>query len=113
MGKDWSMTIGSDFSMVVQSTFRYKSPAIFLDALTIHATVTRWGRTSYEVEYRGEVSSNDHGEVRVSDIFEGIMTYVCIDESKRPKVIPPEFKEKMTKKKSQGSGGGILKRSKL
>mmetsp|Transcript_7313 Transcript_7313/g.11490 ORF Transcript_7313/g.11490 Transcript_7313/m.11490 type:complete len:127 (+) Transcript_7313:632-1012(+) len=126
------MKTGRDFSMVVASAFQYKAPATFLDALTIHATVTRWGRTSFEVEYRGEVSNGSGAPVasppNVSSspdasgacsgakaIFTGTMTYVCIDENKRPKVIRPEFREQMPRGVVGVGvgGGGSSPRSKL
>ena len=108
MGKAWQTTVGTDFSMVVQSRFHYSGPATFLDELTIHGWITRWGRTSFEIEYRGEVAREGSGE---DEIFTGVMTYVCIDENKRPKAIAPEFKENMPKTK--GGGGGCAPRAGL
>ena len=109
MGKAWQTSIGTLFSMVVSSRFSYVSPACFLDELRIHGRITRWGRTSFEVEYRGEVAEDgDHrGDgARVAEIFTGVMTYVCIDENKRPRAIAPEFKEKMPKRIKNGVFGG-------
>ena len=119
MGKAWQTTVGTDFSMVVQSRFHYSGPATFLDELTIHGWITRWGRTSFEIEYRGEVAREGSGEDGrrgrgrdvIDEIFTGVMTYVCIDENKRPKAIAPEFKENMPKTK--GGGGGCAPRAGL
>ena len=85
----------------------------------------RWGRTSFEIEYRGEVvkaknDDEDEDGKNVSEIFTGVMTHVCIDGNKRPTPIAPEFKKKMTKRGNGdegggggGGGGGFLPRSKL
>ena len=111
MGKEWSVTIGQDFSMVVASAFTYRAPATFLDALTVRGRIARWGRTSFDVEYRGEVmrgggSDPEGEEAAAREIFAGKMTYVVVDGNKRPTGIPPEFKAKMPRGRESGGSGG-------
>ena len=79
MGKAWQKEVGVHFSMVVASRFQYRSPAVFLDELTIRGEVTRWGRTSFEVSWLGDVPGEREGDPQ-RRIFEGVMTYVCVDE---------------------------------
>ena len=78
MGKAWQKEVGVNFSMVVASRFQYRSPAVFLDELTIRGEVTRWGRTSFEVSWLGDVRGEREGEPQ-RRVFEGVMTYVCVD----------------------------------
>ena len=75
------------FSMVVASEYQYLSPAKFLDDLLISCSIARWGNTSYEVTYLGEVEGRR--------IFEGQMTYVCIGVDGRPTPVPQDFREGM------------------
>ena len=96
MGLAWVndvVTNGGGFSMVVASEFKYISPAKFLDDLTISGEVLRWGTTSFEVGYVGEVHSRR--------CFEGKLTYVAVDPEAKPTPVPAEFRERMTAKRSR------------
>ena len=96
MGLAWVndvVTNGGGFSMVVASEFKYISPAKFLDDLTISGEVLRWGTTSFEVGYVGEVHSRR--------CFEGKLTYVAVDPDAKPTPVPAEFRERMTAKRSR------------
>ena len=89
LGREWQRSIGADFSMVVSSAFQYRSPARFLDAIRIEGEVTRWGRTSFEVTWTGEIDDDPSGPRRV---FDGVMRYVCVDAAKRPTPIDATFR---------------------
>jgi acyl-CoA thioester hydrolase len=55
--------------MVKKATIEWSAPARRGDLLDLTASVSRWGRTSYDVEVRGEVSG--------TEIFTAVMT--CIN----------------------------------
>ena len=55
--------------MVKKATVEWSAPARRGDLLDLTASVSRWGRTSYDVEVRGEVSG--------TEIFTAVMT--CIN----------------------------------
>ena len=94
MGKAWQKEEGVNFSMEVASRFQYRSPAVFLDELTIRGEVTRWGRTSFEVSWLGDVRGEREGEPQ-RRVFEGVMTYVCVDGDRKPTPVDATFRANM------------------
>ena len=96
MGTAWCRRVvieGGGFTMVVASEFKYISPAKFLDDLTISGEIKRWGTTSFEVLYVGEVDGRR--------VFEEKLTYVAVDANGRPTPVPEEFKRQMTSTRSR------------
>ena len=97
MGRAWQKEVGVHFSMVVASRFQYRSPAVFLDELTIRGEVTRWGRTSFEISWLGDVPGEREGDPQ-RRIFEGVMTYVCVDGDRTPTPVDATFRANMPRR---------------
>ena len=76
---------------------QYRSPAVFLDELTIRGEVTRWGRTSFEVSWLGDVPGEREGDPQ-RRIFEGVMAYVCVDGDRTPTPVDATFRANMPRR---------------
>lgn len=72
--------IGFDF-MLKNTNLTWHVPVRFGDSIDMKASVSRWGRTSFDVSINGRV-----GDV---SCFDAVITYVSIDPvSQRPAPVP-------------------------
>ena len=89
MGKEWAWTRGRSVCVAASSAWNFKKSAKFLDRVEIVCRCVRWGTTSFDVEYVGTV---DGGAC-----FDGLVTYVSVDEeTRRPTPVPRELKEALS-----------------
>lgn len=76
---------------VAVNSVQFHEPAFVGDLISCYADVVKVGRTSLTVNvdvYAERVGA--HG-LYVAKVTEAILTYVAIDEQRRPVAVPPEF----------------------
>lgn len=67
--------------MLVKATLEWQGSASYGDTLDVDCRVARWGRTSFDLAYRGTVEAGP--------VFTAAITYVTIEPgTKRPVVVP-------------------------
>ena len=74
---------------VAVNAFSFKQPVFVGDLVSLYAEIVRVGRTSItvEVEVFAQRSPLDIECVKVT---EATLTYVAVDENRKPRVVPPE-----------------------
>jgi acyl-CoA thioesterase YciA len=81
---------GGRVATVAVNSFVFKQPVMVGDVVSFYAAVVRTGRTSITVEV--EVFAERHPQMllalTVVKVTEAILTYVAIDEHRRPRELP-------------------------
>ncbi len=74
---------------VAVNSFSFKQPVFVGDLVSLYADIVRVGRTSItvDVEVFAQRSPLDIECVKVT---EATLTYVAVDENRKPRVVPPE-----------------------
>lgn len=77
---------------VAVNSFVFKQPVFVGDVVSFYATIVKTGRTSITVDVavyaqRGLRQGNDEICIKVT---EAVLTYVAVDEHRRPRVLPDE-----------------------
>jgi acyl-CoA thioesterase YciA len=74
---------------VAVNAFSFKQPVFVGDLVSLYADIVRVGRTSItvDVEVFAQRSPLDIECVKVT---EATLTYVAVDENRKPRVVPPE-----------------------
>jgi len=74
---------------VAVNSFSFKQPVFVGDLVSLYAEIVRVGRTSItvDVEVFAQRSPLDIECVKVT---EATLTYVAVDENRKPRVVPPE-----------------------
>jgi acyl-CoA thioesterase YciA len=75
---------------VAVNSFSFKQPVFVGDLVSLYADIVRVGRTSItvDVEVFAQRSPLDIECVKVT---EATLTYVAVDENRKPRVVPPEL----------------------
>jgi acyl-CoA thioesterase YciA len=75
---------------VAVNAFSFKKPVFVGDLVSLYADIVRVGRTSItvDVEVFAQRSPLDIECVKVT---EATLTYVAVDENRKPRVVPPEL----------------------
>lgn len=74
---------------VAVNSFVFKQPVFVGDLVSLYAEVIRVGRTSVTVDVQVYAQRNPAEEECVK-VTEATLTYVAVDEKRRPRVVPPE-----------------------
>ncbi len=74
---------------IAVNSFTFKQPVLVGDVVSFYADIVRIGRTSITVDVAVYAQRNP-GKVQTVKVTEAILTYVATDESRKPRVIPPE-----------------------
>lgn len=77
---------------VAVNSFVFKQPVFVGDVVSFYAGIVKVGRTSITVDVavyaqRGLRQGNDEVCIKVT---EAVLTYVAVDENRRPRVVPQE-----------------------
>ncbi len=77
---------------VAVNSFVFKQPVFVGDVVSFYASIVKIGRTSITVDVsvyaqRGLRQGNDEICIKVT---EAVLTYVAVDENRRPRVVPQE-----------------------
>ncbi|SOD40230.1 acyl-CoA thioesterase [Nitrosovibrio sp. Nv4] len=77
---------------VAVNSFVFKQPVFVGDVVSFYASIVKVGRTSITVDVvvysqRGLRQGNEETCCMVT---EAVLTYVAVDENRRPRVVPPE-----------------------
>ena len=77
---------------VAVNSFVFKQPVFVGDVVSFYADIVKVGRTSITVDVavyaqRGLRQGNDEVCIKVT---EAVLTYVAVDENRRPRVVPQE-----------------------
>jgi acyl-CoA thioesterase YciA len=74
---------------VAVNSFAFKQPVFVGDIVSLYAEVVRVGRTSItvSVEVYAQHRASSDAAVRVT---EAVLTYVAVDENRRPRVVSPQ-----------------------
>ncbi len=74
---------------VAVNAFSFKQPVFIGDLVSLYADIVRIGRTSITVEV--EVFAQRHPlENECVKVTEATLTYVAVDDNRKPRVVPPE-----------------------
>lgn len=69
-------------------SFEFKKPVFVGDLMSCYADIISVGRTSIKVKVEVFAERMSMGETSIVKVTEAVLTYVAIDESRRPKLIP-------------------------
>jgi acyl-CoA thioesterase YciA len=70
---------------VAVNSFVFKQPVFVGDIVSLYAEVVRVGRTSITVSV--EVYAQHRGAADAAKVTEAVLTYVAVDENRRPRVV--------------------------
>jgi len=73
---------------VAIETMQFIAPILVRDIISIYAHVERRGRTSVAIRL-DVIASRDRGREEVK-VTSGVFTFVALDETFRPRLLPPE-----------------------
>ena len=73
---------------VAIESMSFFAPILLQDLISVYAVVERRGRTSVAIRL-DVVASRDRGDTEVN-VTSGVFTFVALDETHRPKPLPPE-----------------------
>ncbi len=74
---------------VAVNSFSFKQPVFIGDLVSLYADIVRIGRTSITVNV--EVFAQRHPlENECVKVTEATLTYVAVDDNRKPRVVPPE-----------------------
>jgi len=75
--------------MLVKATLEWQGSATYGDTVDIDCGIARWGRSSFDVAYRGTVEG--------APVFTARITYVCVEPgTKSPVAVPDEVRSKLS-----------------
>ena len=69
-------------------SFEFKKPVFVDDLISCYADIISEGKTSLKVKVVVYAERMDQGEMLVIKVTEAVLTYVAIDENRRPKKLP-------------------------
>ena len=74
---------------VAVDSFHFRQPVFVGDLISCYATITRIGRTSMTIKVKAfaERQQETHEVILVT---EADLTYVAVDENRRPRALPPK-----------------------
>ncbi len=75
---------------VAVNAFQFRKPVLVGDLVSFYATVTRVGRSSITVEVKVYAERMRHGVAACIHVTAATLTYVAIDENRKPRTVPPE-----------------------
>jgi acyl-CoA thioesterase YciA len=74
---------------VAVNAFSFKKPVLVGDLVSLYADIVRVGRTSITVDV--EVFAQRRPlDIECVKVTEATLTYVAVDENRKPRVVPPE-----------------------
>ena len=74
---------------VAVNSFSFKQPVFVGDLVSLYADIVRVGRTSITVDV--EVFAQRRPlDIECVKVTEATLTYVAVDENRKPRVVPPE-----------------------
>lgn len=100
-------TLGSGYldtweMMVKRAAIEWSSPARYRDVLTCSASVSRWGRTSFDVQVTGAVGER---EVFIADLV-----YVSVSPGTHtPVEVPASVRELLSSASASGTSSGAAR----
>ena len=71
-------------------SFEFKKPVFVDDLISCYADIVSEGRTSMKVKVEVYAERMTKGETTCIKVTEATLTYVAIDENRRPRQIPPD-----------------------
>jgi acyl-CoA thioesterase YciA len=74
---------------IAVNSFTFKEPVYVGDLVSLYANVVRVGRTSITVEVQVYAERRYRDVHEVVKVTEASLTYVAIDEERKPRAIPP------------------------
>ncbi|MGH8710951.1 MAG: acyl-CoA thioesterase [Burkholderiales bacterium] len=74
---------------VAVNSFSFKQPVFVGDLVSLYADIDRVGRTSITVDVEVFAQRNRLKDECVK-VTEATLTYVAVDENRKPRVVPPE-----------------------
>ena len=69
-------------------SFEFKKPVFAGDLISCYAEVISEGRTSMKVRVEVYAERMRHGENTINKVTDATLTYVAIDENRKPKLLP-------------------------
>ncbi len=75
---------------VAVNSFVFKQPVLIGDLVSFYADIVKVGRTSITVDVAvyAQRGAREGGEEICIKVTEAVLTYVAIDDNRRPKVVP-------------------------
>ncbi len=70
-------------------SFEFKKPVFVGDLISCYADIISEGRTSMKVKVEVYAQRMKKGDTRCIKVTEAVLTYVAIDENRRPTILPP------------------------
>lgn len=75
---------------VAVNSFHFREPVFVGDVVSLYADITKVGRTSITVDVRVFAQRMLDGHEHCRMVTEAVLTYVAIDEHRRPREVPDE-----------------------
>jgi len=77
---------------VAVNSFVFKQPVFVGDLVSFYAEIIKVGRTSItvDVEVYAQRGPREGGDEVCSKVTEAVLTYVAVDEQRKPRVVPQE-----------------------
>jgi acyl-CoA thioesterase YciA len=69
-------------------SFEFKKPVFAGDLISCYADIISEGRTSVKVKVEVYAQRMKRGETLTIKVTQAVLTYVAIDENRRPKILP-------------------------
>jgi acyl-CoA thioesterase YciA len=85
----WERAHGRIVTVAVNS-FVFQEPVFVGDLVSFYARVLKVGRTSITVDVEVYAERRREGRKEVVRVTEAQLTYVAVDEHRRPRPVPPE-----------------------
>lgn len=80
---------GGRVATIAVNSFLFKQPVFVGDVVSFYADVIRIGRTSITVDVQVYAQRNP-AKVESVKVTEAILTYVAVDDQRRPRVVQPQ-----------------------
>lgn len=74
---------------VAVNSFVFRQPVLVGDLVSFYAKIVKIGRTSITVDVE-VYSQRDPERPTCVKVTEAVLTYVAVDENRKPRVVPPE-----------------------
>ena len=84
----WERAQGRIVTVAVNS-FVFREPVFVGDVMSFYARVLKVGRTSLTVDVEVFAERRRDGRKQVVKVTEAQLTYVAVDDQRRPRVVPP------------------------
>jgi len=84
----WERAQGRIVTVAVNS-FVFQEPVFVGDVVSFYARVLKVGRTSITVDVEVYAERRRDGRKQVVKVTEAQLTYVAVDDQRRPRVVPP------------------------